>query len=162
MELLDHIWGETGQHITILQMSARALVTFIVSIILLRISGRRSFGMKTPFDITIVILTGAIMAQGVVAKVDYSAALIACLVLAVLHRLFAYFTLRSKKFGSMLKGDKLLVYKDGQLYKKNMMRGLVSENDLMERARIEGHRDLSEIAEAYMERNGEISIIRKD
>lgn len=162
IDSLRHFWGHDEHELTMLQMCARAFVTLIAAIVLLRISGRRSFGMKSPFDNTFVILLGSIMAQGVIGTVDFTSSLAACLVLAIAHRLFAYLSLYSGKFGGWIKGDKILLYKDGTMHKKNMVRSLISENDLMERLRVNGCERLDQIKTAYMECNGEITIIKKD
>lgn len=158
---IQYWWGYHQAELTILQMSVRAFATFIAALILLRISGRRSFGMKSPFDNTFVILLGSILAQGVIGRVEFFDGLAACLVLSVTHRLFAYISLYNGKFGGWVKGDKILLYKEGRMYRKNMTRSLISENDLMERLRANGCENLDEIKVAYMERSGEISIIIK-
>ena len=154
-------WGYHHIDLTMTQMGIRAFVSFLAAIVLLRISGRRSFGMKSPFDNTFVILLGSILAKAVIGDVRYSHALVACLVLAVTHRIFAYISLYNGRFGGWIKGDKILLYKEGKLYPKNMRRSLVSENDLHERIRINGCESLEDVKIAYMERNGEISIIKK-
>jgi len=52
MNLVD-LLGE-GETISSGQMPLRASLIFMIAIILLRISGRRSLGMKMPFDYVIV------------------------------------------------------------------------------------------------------------
>lgn len=158
---LHYWWGNPGSNLTLVQIGMRAFITFIAAIILLRISGRRSFGMKSPFDNTFVILLGSILAQGVIGNVEFFDGLMACLVLAVVHRLFAYLSIYSGRFGGWIKGEKILLYKDGRMHRNNMRRSLVSEGDFMERLRLNGCESLDEVKIAYMERNGEISIIKK-
>ncbi|MBL7719193.1 MAG: DUF421 domain-containing protein [Flavipsychrobacter sp.] len=161
-ELLHTFWGPSeGQH-TMLQMSIRAFITFIVVLALIRLSGRRSFSMKSPFDNTLAILLGAIMAKAVIGDITYSSGLAACTVLALTHRLFGYLSLKYKGFGSWVKGEKLLLYEKGKLQEQNMVRALISENDIMERLRMNGVDSLDKIETAYMERNGEVSFIMKD
>lgn len=46
MELLLKIFGE-GKNLNTLQMSSRGAVMFVVAFLLIRISGRRSFGIHT-------------------------------------------------------------------------------------------------------------------
>lgn len=158
---LRHFWGHDEHDLTLVQMCARAFITFIAAVILVRIAGRRSFGMKSPFDNTFVILLGAILAQGVIGTVDFTSGLAACLVLAVTHRLFAYLSIYSGRFGGWVKGDKILLFKDGRMQRRNMVRSLISENDFRERLRINGYDTLENVKAAYMERNGEISIVMK-
>jgi len=49
MNLLIQIFGE-GKDLNALQMSSRGIVIFFIALILIRISGRRSFGVRTPLD----------------------------------------------------------------------------------------------------------------
>lgn len=161
MDSIQYVWGLENTGLNALQVCVRAFVTFIVAIALLRIAGRRTFGLRSPFDNTIVILIGAILAKGVVGSIPYFSTIMACLVLAVTHRLFGYFSIGSGRFGALVKGEKILLYCDGKMNESNMRRSLVTENDLMESVRINGYDSLEDIKAAYMERNGMISIIRK-
>ena len=161
LDTIYDFWGTQEEELTVLQMSLRAFITFIVAIVLVRIAGRRAFGLKSPFDNTFAILFGAILAQGVIGRVPFASGLAACAVLAIAHRLFAFLSLKYSKFGGWIKGTKILLYSNGKLVEKNMVRSLISENDLMERIRLEGFESLAQIEEAYMERNGEVSVIPK-
>jgi len=49
MELLIKIFGE-GKDLDALQMSSRGIVMFFIALVLIRLSGRRSFGVRTPLD----------------------------------------------------------------------------------------------------------------
>jgi uncharacterized membrane protein YcaP (DUF421 family) len=161
MDIIHSWWGTYEAEPGIAQMGLRAMVAFIFAIALLRISGRRSFGLKSPFDNTIAILLGAILAKGVIGEISFLSALVACLVLAVAHRFFAWLALRFDNFGGWIKGERIKLFENGKLFADNMKRSLVSENDLMERLRLNGCESLDEIKLAYMERSGEISVIRK-
>lgn len=47
MEILIKIFGE-GKELNALQMSGRGVVMFFIALVLIRISGRRSFGRPEP------------------------------------------------------------------------------------------------------------------
>jgi len=47
--ILIEMFGQ-GKDLNTLQMSCRGIVVFFIALLLIRISGRRSFGMHTPLD----------------------------------------------------------------------------------------------------------------
>ena len=62
----------------------------------------------------------------------------------------------------LIKSKEVSLYKNGKINKENMNRCNISMGDLMEGVRIEGNvTSLDEVKEVYMERNGEISVIKK-
>ncbi|KAA6434074.1 DUF421 domain-containing protein [Dyadobacter flavalbus] len=162
MESIVKIFGE-GENLSTLQMSLRAAAIFIVTLLLLRIAGRRSFGMKSPFDNIIVILLGAILSRTVVGASEFVPTISAALVIAVLHRLFAWIGSFNLKFGRVIKGRKIALYQNGHIMKENLKRALVSETDLYASLRNHLQEDNFEnIESAFMESDGQISFVRKN
>ncbi|MHA4738678.1 DUF421 domain-containing protein [Dyadobacter sp. MSC1_007] len=161
METLSILFGE-GENQTTLQMSMRAVVIFIITLLLLRIAGRRSFGMKSPFDNIIVILLGAILSRAVVGASEFVPTVTAATVIAVLHRAGAWLGALNTKFGALIKGQKIPLVENGQLIRENMKRALISESDLYTSLRNNMHvEDFDSINGAYMENNGQISFVEK-
>jgi uncharacterized membrane protein YcaP (DUF421 family) len=160
-ELLISAFGE-GKDLEWWQMASRAGLIFILCIILIRLSGRRSFGMKSPFDNTIAILLGAILSRAVVGASPFFPTLGAAIVLVLMHRLFAWLSLQFHWFGSLIKGSARPLYEKGQLNKESLSKALLSISDLEEGLRLGFHsNNLEEVESMYLERNGEISIVKK-
>jgi uncharacterized membrane protein YcaP (DUF421 family) len=156
------LFGE-GKDLTPIQMSLRAIVIFIMALIFIRVSGSRSFGIKTPFDNVINILLGAILSRAVVGASPFIATVCASFSIVLIHRIFAWICVYNNFFGKLVKGEPKILYKDGTLIIKNMKHCSVSEKDLTEAIRIKaGKNSLSDIKQACLERNGEISIVPKD
>ena len=155
-------WFGEGENLTPLQMSLRAFVVFIIAIALLRISGRRSLGMKMPFDYVILFLLGALLTRGITGAAPFISTLCASLTLVVLHRLFAWIGLYSNTFGLLVKGSSKILYEKGEFVDGHMKQCAISKNDLTEAIRLKSGLDsIDQIEKAYLERNGEISIIPK-
>jgi uncharacterized membrane protein YcaP (DUF421 family) len=161
MELLIKIFGE-GKDLDALQMSSRGVVMFFIALILIRVSGRRSFGVRSPLDNIITISLGAIMSRAVVGASNFLPVVVCCFVIVLLHRLVGWFIANSKLFGRFIEGEKILLFEDGVFKKENMKKALVCQEDLMQGVRKSAlTEDMNKIEKVYMERNGEISAIKK-
>lgn len=161
MDFFLELFGE-GYELTAPQMALRTFVTFLLALVLIRISGRRSFSFHTTFDNVLTVLFGAILARAVVGASPYIPTVFSCLVLALLHRFVAWLGVYYIQFERVLKGDKIPLYKDGRFIQKNMERSLVSKEDVMEHVRIINNQNsLDGIKEIYMERTGKISLLKK-
>ncbi len=65
MDILTTLFGH-GKDLDSLQMICRAIVSFFLTLVLIRIAGIRTFGKKTPFDNVITIMLGSIFSRVVV------------------------------------------------------------------------------------------------
>lgn len=161
MELLIRIFGE-GKDLNALQMSDRGIAMFFIALLLIRISGRRSFSMRTPLDNIIAISLGAIMSRSVVGASDFVPVVACCFVIVLLHRLFGWLIARSMAFGRFIEGDKMVLFENGKFKEDAMKKALVCREDIMQGVRKSAlTEDMSKIEKVYMERNGEISSIKK-
>lgn len=152
-----------GKVLNSFQMSIRAFIIFIIALILIRFSGRRTFGMHSPFDNVISVLLGAILSRAVIGASPFFSIINAAFVIVVLHRLFAWIALYNDRFGSLIKGNAKIIYKDGEIIRSNMKRFFITDKDLIEGIRLQGNvESLDEIKSAYIERNGKITVIKKE
>lgn len=159
----EALLGLGEKDLTAMQMSVRALIIFFVALALIRLTGMRSFGKSTAFDVIISITLGAILSRAITGEVPFFPTIIAAVVLALIHKVIAMITARSHKIGKVLKGEPRLIVKNGFIIWKNMRYGDLSETDLMEGIRKNINVDkLEKVKEAYFDRDGAISAVRKD
>ncbi|MDT3403247.1 DUF421 domain-containing protein [Mucilaginibacter terrae] len=160
MKLIQDAFG-SGQDLAMLQMCIRAVVVFFMALIMVRISGRRTFGKRTAFDNTLVIILGAVLSRAIVGASPFWATICSGFLLVVLHRLLAYACIKSSFLDRHLKGMSMPLYQNGKLNKHNLTRSLLTERDIMSDVRSKGNATkLEEVHEIYMESNGEVSVIR--
>ncbi|MEX8546573.1 MAG: DUF421 domain-containing protein [Mucilaginibacter sp.] len=160
-EILLKVFGE-GKDLNTLQMGSRALVVYLVALLLIRIAGRRTFGKKTAFDNTIAIMLGAVLSRAVVGASPFLPTIIGSLVLVLLHRAIAWYSLYNQKFEQLVKGKSEILYQHNQINKENMKRGLMSEDDLQSDVRLKTQANsMEDIEEIYIETSGEVSIVKK-
>lgn len=161
MDILIKIFGE-GKDLTAWQMSSRGIVVFIIALLLIRISGRRSFGIRTPLDNIIIILLGAVLSRAVVGASPFAPVIIACFVIVAFHRCISWLIANSKVIGKLVESEKIVLYEKGKYIPKHLQRVQLTEEDVMQGVRKSAlTEDLNEIRQIYIERNGEISAIKK-
>ncbi len=162
MQLIHTIFG-TGKDLDSLQMICRAVVAFVLTLVLIRIAGIRTFGKRTAFDNVIVIMLGSIFSRVVVGASPFVPTTLACVAFVLVHRLLGWTSVRSDVIGRLVKGEKLILYADGRPNEENMRKAMVSEKDLRESVRLRiNSDDLFQVKEIIIERNGDISVIRKE
>ena len=161
MNMVIAIFGQ-GRDLDPLQMIARTIAVFFAALVLIRISGRRSFGQRSPFDYVIAILLGATLSRAIVGASPVVATLAACLAMVLLHRALGWLSVRSRMVESWLVGVERELYRDGVFNREEMSAALTTESDIMEAARLElNTQDLNDVRYAILERNGQVSLVRK-
>ena len=160
-ELIYNLFGE-GKDLNALQMGCRAFVMFFITLLLIRIAGMRAFGQKSAFDMIIVIMLGAILSRAVTGASAFWPTITAGAVLAIVHRLLAWISMYSDVVGRIVKGEKIMLFKNNKQVKKNMMKCCVSYKDLQEEVRLALNEiTMDNVEEIFMERSGKISVIKK-
>ena len=162
MGILNIVFGH-GKDLSALQMSSRGVVIFVIALLLIRISGRRSFGLRMPLDNIISILLGAILSRAVVGASPFVPTVICCLVIVGIHRLVGWLIVLDKRFAQLIEGTSILLFKDNEFIFRHLRRGLVAEEDVLQGLRKSALTDdLRKVERIYLERNGEISPVMKD
>jgi uncharacterized membrane protein YcaP (DUF421 family) len=163
MDILNELLGLHEEKLNAMQMCFRALIVFFAALIFIRIAGLRTFGRTSSFDKTTALILGAVLGRSIVSNQSFFGSLAACLLIMLLHRLIAWVGFTSKTAGKIFKGEPLLLYKDGKYVRSNMRRTHITEDDITEAIHLLPNLDkMSEVKEAYLERSGEISIIKAE
>lgn len=161
MEIFKTIFG-TGKDLDILQMCCRGVVVFIIALLLIRISGRRSFGVKNSLDNIISILLGAILSRAVVGISPFIPTVLSCLLIVLMHRVLGWVIVQQPRAAKWIEGNRILLYSDGHFIDAHLRRGLVDKEDIMQGVRKTAMtEDLSRVDKIYLERNGDISPVMK-
>jgi uncharacterized membrane protein YcaP (DUF421 family) len=164
-ELLQVLLGLSTQpkELTFLQVSVRGVVVFIATLVMVRLSSKRSLAEKTAFDAVLVVIIGSMLSRAINGSAAFLPTLGSGFVLVLLHRLFGITAYYSHAFGILLKGKPTVLVRNGSLERNNMLWNHISEHDLQEDMRLEAKtEDLSKIKTARVERSGDISFIKAE
>lgn len=145
-------------------MSIRAVIVFIVALVIVRIGNHRIFGKNTAFDIVLGIIYGSVLSRAITGNSPFFPTIVAALMLILLHRILAVIAFRTSfGFGNWIKGKPSVLIEDGEIKWDALRKNSITENDLKEAVRKSGcEADLGKISTAYLERSGDISIIQKE
>jgi uncharacterized membrane protein YcaP (DUF421 family) len=155
--------GIEPKQLTFLQVSIRGIVVFIVTIVIVRLSSKRSLAEKTAFDAVLVVILGSMLARAINGSGPFFATLGGGFVLVLLHRIFGVAAYYSHSFGILVKGKPAVLVVDGKVQDNTMRWNQISAHDLDEDMRLEAKtEDLSQIKLARIERSGDISFMKAE
>jgi uncharacterized membrane protein YcaP (DUF421 family) len=139
----------------------RGAVVYLVLLVLVRISGKRTVGQFTPFDLVVVLLlsesvSGAINAQ----DESLSGGLIAATTLIALDMAIAYASARNARIDAIVQGSPVLVGRDGVVYDDVLKRQRVPRSDL-DKALRDADCEIEDMRMAIIEADGNINIMKR-
>jgi uncharacterized membrane protein YcaP (DUF421 family) len=151
--------GHSGEAISWSQMSIRGLVIFVIGLVFVRVAGERVFGKWGALDILLAIIIGSNLSRAITGGAPFVPTLCATAVLIALHAGLAYAAVLWPGLGGWLKGWPTRLIQDGQIDHRALRRHAVGQGDLQQALRRAGQIDPSHVQAAFLERNGDISII---
>jgi uncharacterized membrane protein YcaP (DUF421 family) len=152
--------GVESKDIGVLQMSLRAAIVFVVTLAILRLGKKRFLGRATAFDVILGIMLGSIVSRAVTGNAPLVPALAAAAVLMLMHWLFSAIALRWHGFGHAIKGNSQVLVREGRIETATMRDAHMTEHDLWEDLRGKSVARLDEVAEARLERSGQLSVVK--
>jgi len=106
------------------------------------------------------VILGAVLGRAINGSAPFFETMGAGAVLVGMHWVFAILSARSHGFGKLVKGEERLIVWNGEVRREEMRKHNLSDRDLLEMLHLNGNvADPGDVAAAYLERNGEISVI---
>jgi uncharacterized membrane protein YcaP (DUF421 family) len=140
----------------------RATLAYWALLFTIRVIGRRAVNQMTPFELILLFLIGGMSIQAVVYD-DRSItnALLAVFTIGMNHVLVAWLKQRSVTFRKLADGTPVIIVEKGHWHHDRMYRMRLQEQDVMSVARQGGIYHLDDIETAIVERNGAISVFKR-
>ena len=146
-----------------MQVSLRGVIIFLVALLMVRVSSRRSLAEKTAFDAILLVILASVLSRAINGTAGFFTSIGCSFVLVFLHRFFSWIACRSHAFGKIIKGRPAVVVENGQMNRQAMRENLISDHDLEEDLRLDAEtEDLAKIKIARLERSGDISFIKRE
>lgn len=139
----------------------RGVTVYIVLLLILRLSGRRTLARTTAFDFVLLLIIGETTQQALLGD-DFSLtnAVVLIVTMCTMDIGLSWIKSRSRRVATFLEGNPTVLVQGGQPDWEAMQRARVDLDDILTAARtLQGLRNLSEIDFAVLEQSGGISII---
>jgi uncharacterized membrane protein YcaP (DUF421 family) len=147
-------------NVSAVQMALRTVVIYAFSLVIVRLGSKRFLSEATAFDVIVGIMLGSVMSRAINGSAPFFPTLLGGLVLVGMHWLLGVLAYHVSWFGTLVKGNPVLVIKDGNIQQEGMRRAALSDHDLGQALRLQARAtDPTHIKLAYLERNGAISMI---
>jgi uncharacterized membrane protein YcaP (DUF421 family) len=154
--------GYEAKDLTFVQISLRAVIVFLATLVMVRLGHKRSLARKSAFDVVLIIILASFLARAINGTSPLFSTIGAGFVVVLLNRLLALIAYHSHSFGILIKGRPEIIVENGNLILPIMNRNHISKHDLEEDMHLRAHTDdLSKVRLARVERSGDISFIKK-
>jgi uncharacterized membrane protein YcaP (DUF421 family) len=144
------------------ELIVRAVCIYVVLLFFMRLSGKRTVGQFTPFDLLVMLLLSEGVSNALSGgEESLQGGLLTAAVLIGLNYLASFLTARNHFTKWLIEGEPKVIGRNGQLDKEALRREMVAEGDVMKRLR-EEDRDLKDVAKVYLETDGKISFVSSE
>jgi uncharacterized membrane protein YcaP (DUF421 family) len=139
----------------------RGALVYLVLLVMVRVSGRRTVGQFTPFDLLVVMLLSESVSNALIGG-DQSlvGGLIVAAVLVALNMLMAFLSSHSTKMSKVVDGTAVLVGRNGAFFEDVMKRCRLSDEEIQSSMR-EADCKIDEMEYAFLEADGRITVQKK-
>ena len=139
----------------------RTLFFYFFVLIAYRIMGKREIGQLGVIDLIVSILIAELVAISIEETENpVYLTIIPIALLVILEVLFAYISIKSRKFRTLFDGKPSLIICNGKINYKEMVKQRYSLDDLLVSLRQQGIKELDNVEYAFLEPNGELSVFK--
>ncbi|SDN13777.1 DUF421 domain-containing protein [Polaromonas sp. JS666] len=143
------------------ELPLRAVIIYGALLAMVRVSGRRTVGQFTPFDLLVVMLLSESVSSGLSGgEESVTGGLLAAATLVALNVLVAFATSRSARLQTLMEGRPVLVGRDGKVFGEVLKKHRIPLGDL-EQALREADCEQADMKYACLEADGKISILKE-
>lgn len=142
----------------------RAVVVYLMLLVIFRIAGKRSLAQITTFDLVLTLIISEAIQQALIDDDNsMTNGMLLVVTLVGLNIVFTEVKQHLPRVEKILDGAPVVIVEDGTLLRDRMDRERVDEGDILGAAReFQGLARLDQIAYAVVEQSGHITVVPKD
>lgn len=145
-----------------LTLVIRAIIIYIIVIVVFRLMGKRQIGQMQPFELvlTLIIADLATIPMGE-SSIPLLHGVIALLTLVAMHFILTILTRKSEVLSKIISGKPVIIINPSGIDYENLKKLNISIDDLFESIRGCGYFSLEEVEYAIVETNGLVNVLTK-
>jgi uncharacterized membrane protein YcaP (DUF421 family) len=140
----------------------RGIGVYILMLAVVRVTGKRTIGNFSAFDLLVALMLGEVVDEIIYGDVTFAQGAVAIGVVTGLKSLTAWLNYRYEWLDKFLEGEPTLIVKDGEFQRRGMRAECMNEKDVLATLRLAGIDDMTQVHLAFVETDGEISVIRHE
>ena len=138
----------------------RTVILYLITIIALRIMGKRQVGELSPTELVVTILISDLAAIPMQDNgIPLLSGIVPIFTLLSLEILTSSLALKSDKIKKLLFGQNSILIINGKINQPEMKRLRLTLDELLEELRLKGYPDLSKVRYAILETSGKLTVI---
>lgn len=140
----------------------RAIILYILVLIVMRLMGKREIGQLQPFELAISIMIADLASIPMTEiGIPITNGIMPILGLLVMHLLISIINLKSSKIREIICGKPRILIFRGKIDENALKKERYSINELQEKLRSNGIMNLGDVEYAILETSGEITVVQK-
>lgn len=143
----------------LLMTALRAVGVYVFVLVIIRLSGKRTIGNFTAFDLIVALMVGEVVDEIIYGDVTLLQGAVPIIVVALLHEANARLSYWDHGFDALLEGKPCVIIRDGEFQRKGLRAERMNEKDVLAELRLNGIDDVREVRLATVENDGKVSVI---
>lgn len=140
----------------------RTIVLFAVTVLVLRLMGKRQIGQLQPYELVVIIMISELAAIPMSdTGLPLVSGLIPIFILLTAQVVLSYLSLKSHTAREFICGKPSILIKESYIQEDEMRRLRYNINDLLEQLRAKGVSNVNDVDYAILETSGELSVFFK-
>lgn len=146
----------------LLMTAVRTLGVYVLILVILRVTGKRTVGNFSPFDLLVALMLGEVVDEAIYGDVSFLQFALAAVLIGMLQYATGWMSFKNKTLDRILRGAPVGVIRNGELQHDEMRKERLSEEEVMALLREQMVDDLREVKFGTLEVSGRLAVIKEE
>lgn len=147
----------------IIRVAVTTVLAYLIVILMLRISGKRTLAKMNAFDFVVTIALGSVLGAIILNKsITLAEGTLALVLLVFLQFGLTYLSARNKRFKNLISNQPSFLFYNDTLFTKTIVAERISMEEIKKAVRAAGYSSFCAVQTIVLETTGDLSVIGKN